>query len=142
MLFRQKRFYVDTSVWRDYLEDRSDGLRPLGLFAFKFFHYCKKHRCKVLYSSHMLDEFGKAYSSERIQETMGLIDQDLLQQVIVTKDAIILAVDLQKQGMHKEDALHAALAIVNNAILVSRDKHFKENPDLVDGKTPEEAILD
>lgn len=26
----KKKFYVDTSVWRDYFEDRSDGIRPFG----------------------------------------------------------------------------------------------------------------
>ena len=31
-----KKFYLDTAIWRDYFEDRGDGTRPIGEFAFQF----------------------------------------------------------------------------------------------------------
>ena len=37
-----QRFYVDTSIWRDFFEDRNDGLKPLGEFAYQFFRKCEE----------------------------------------------------------------------------------------------------
>lgn len=30
------KYYLDTCIWIDYWENRTDNLRPIGEFAFKF----------------------------------------------------------------------------------------------------------
>lgn len=45
-----KRFYIDTSIWCDYFEDRNDGIRPLGLFAHNFLNRGRKKNYVILVS--------------------------------------------------------------------------------------------
>ncbi len=66
-----KRFYLDTSIWRDYFEDRVDKFRPLGLFAFQFLNECRNKGHKVLYSDLILFELRKEYSEERIKSILS-----------------------------------------------------------------------
>ena len=32
-----KKYYIDSNIWRDYFENRSDRFRPLGDWALMFF---------------------------------------------------------------------------------------------------------
>ena len=141
MLFRQKRFYVDTSVWRDYLEDRSDGLRPLGLFAFQFFQYCNKNKCVVYYSDLVVKELLKRFTEEEIASGFSIIEPAFLYMLNISPSATTEAGTLmQKKGIHQSDAIHATLAKEAGATLISRDAHFNEVNEFVEVKTPEEII--
>ena len=62
-----EKFYLDTAIWRDYFEDRKDGIRPLGEFAFQFLKNCEKKGCKVLYSELVVYELKRDYSDEKIK---------------------------------------------------------------------------
>jgi len=75
-----EKYYIDTSIWRDYYEDRSDGIRPLGEFAFRFFSYCIESESIILYSNLVLEELGTAYSGDEIKKIMGIVS-DLLEKV-------------------------------------------------------------
>ena len=57
------KYYFDTSIWRDYYENRSDGLRPLGDFAFELLKKIKALRDTVLYSELTIKESGREISS-------------------------------------------------------------------------------
>ena len=64
----EKRFYLDTSIWIDYVEDRGDGIRPLGEFAFRFLKYCEERDLEILVSDIVILELQKILSKERINE--------------------------------------------------------------------------
>ena len=63
-----KRFYLDTAIWRDYFEDRKDGLRPLGEFAFQFLKECRERGIEILVSDTVVFELEARLSKERVKE--------------------------------------------------------------------------
>lgn len=64
----QRRFYLDTAIWRDYFEDRSDGIRPLGEFAFQFLKKCTESGAEILVSDAVIFELEARLSKERVKE--------------------------------------------------------------------------
>jgi predicted nucleic acid-binding protein len=133
-------YYVDTSIWRDYYEDRSDGIRPLGEFAFRFFSYCIESEIIILYSELVLEELGTAYNKNEIKKIMDIVS-GLLEKVENPNEQQKLdAKRLKKKfNIPFADAMHAILARDNEAILVSRDRHFNELREVVVIKYPEEV---
>ena len=134
-------FYVDTSVWRDYLEDRSDGLRPLGEFAFRFLQDCLKHGCRVLYSEPVLFELQDVpvhwvqHMLSSFKECLVLVKATGAQ----AKEAREIAAH---RGMAFNDVFHAVIARDNKATLITRDKHFEGLRDLVESAKPEDVTFD
>ena len=136
-------YYVDTSVWRDYYENRVAGVKPLGEFAFQFFRHCKENECIILYSELVLKELGVAYSAGKIKKIMEVVsDYKLLEKV----ENPIERQNLEAKRLKKKlnvpfaDAMHAVLARDNGAVLISRDRHFRELREVVAVKYPEEVI--
>jgi len=133
------RFYVDTSIWLGYFEDRRDSIRPLGEFAFQFLKGCKKLGTRLLYSEAVIVEL-QGFSKKWVNE-MFLQFRDLLVETPVLKKQTDEAKTIAKQrGLPYNDALHAIIARDNKAIIVTRDKHFEELRDIVEAKTPEELL--
>ena len=134
------RFYVDTSVWRDYFEDRKDNVRPLGLFAFRFLKKCTEKGFKILFSHFVVEELLTYYSKERVKLVFENFKEHLVE-VRETDDmrreALVLK---EKFSIPLVDAAHALLAKANNAVIVSRDKHFRELEHIVEVRLPEEII--
>jgi len=134
-----KRFYLDTSVWRDYFEDRHDSLRPLGEFAFRLLKNCGIHHCEVLYSCLVVQELRSFYSEETINEIF-LPFLNFLREVPISGGQISEArrISTSVQGTHLKDALHAILARDNEAVMVTRDRHFDALANLAEVAKPEE----
>src|SRR3989344_2372062 len=128
-----EKFYLDTAIWRDYFEDRKDGIRPLGEFAFQFLKNCEKKGCKVLYSELVVYELKRDYSDEKIKMVFSSF-QNLLVKVNISHEQHLEAKELtkQKKDSHQSDILHAVLARDNKAVLVARDVHFECLRDLVE----------
>ncbi|MFH1256970.1 MAG: PIN domain-containing protein [Candidatus Diapherotrites archaeon] len=138
-----KKFYLDTAIWRDYFEGRSDGLRPLGEFAFRFLKNCEMFGCRALYSELVVFELRKEYSAERIKDAFSFFSAFLECVSIYPKqyrEAKLIAA--KRRETHESDALHAILARDNNAVLVTRDRHFECLNDLIGVLAPEEVIFD
>jgi predicted nucleic acid-binding protein len=136
-----KKFYLDTSIWRDYFEDRKDSLRPLGEFAFQFLKNCAMYNCQIFYSEVVLFELG-GFSKELVLEKLSFFQNLLLKipvSIVQMKEAKQISAE---RNLATNDVLHAILARDNNATLITRDAHFKELFDVVDSKAPEEALLD
>lgn len=135
----QKRFYVDTSIWRDYFEDRRDGIKPLGEFAFQFFKYCNENNCLVFYSDFVVLELKGLFSEEEIRLIFSIVKKHLLTKVSATEKQLAESYNMKK--IFKEiplyDLIHAIMARDSNAILVSRDKHFEYLNKIVEYKLPE-----
>lgn len=132
-------YYIDTCIWRDYLENREDNFRPLGEWAFMLFKLVEKEDGVVLYSSFVIDELWKKYTEKEINDMLKIIKN--VWEVKATKQQIQEAAILGKiRGMGFSDAIHAILARDNNAILVTRDNHFIDLTDIATIKKPEELI--
>jgi predicted nucleic acid-binding protein len=133
------RYYLDTSIWRDLHENRTDRFRPLGEWAFELIRKIREERHIILYSDAVVDELTKYF--EKVDKIFGLaMEANILLKVDITKEQITEAVNLRKklQIPHK-DCLHAILARDNDAILVTRDRDF-EKINFVMIKKPEELI--
>ncbi len=133
------KFYLDTSIWRDLQENRSDRFRPLGEWAFELLRKIREERHIVVYSDAVIDELRKKYSLPEIQEIFRTAHQ--LEKVITRKEQIEESAKLCKSlKIPWGDCLHAILARDNNATMVTRDRHFEQLRFLADIKKPEELI--
>ena len=120
-----KKFYLDTSVWRDYFEDRRDNIRPLGEFAFQFLKCCREKKYIILYSKITLIELND-FQKELIEFFNSF--EDIALKVSYSKEQVIEANNIEKhKTIPYNDALHAIFARDNNAILIKRDKHFEDS---------------
>lgn len=138
--FMQKRYYLDTSIWLDFFEDRQDNIRPLGEFAFQFLKKCLENKAVLFYSKMVLKELG---CSDAVFKEMFLDFGSLLVQVQISIAQLDEAELLSKRrSIPAGDALHAILARDNNAVLITRDKHFDLLFDIADSKAPEQVVLD
>ena len=95
----------------------------------------------ILYSEIVEDELRKAYSQKEITDIFSLVPPEIFIKVEISenqrKEAFYLS---RKLKMFFKDVLHAVLARDNNALLVSRDKHFYELQEYVEIKRPEDLI--
>jgi len=90
-----RKFYVDTSVWRDYFEDRKDKLRK---------DYSDE-KIKLVFSSF-----------KHFLEIVPISNKQYLESKRLAKVKI---------ESHELDILHAVLARDNKAVLITRDFHFE-----------------
>ena len=135
-----KVFYVDTSIWRDLFENRKDNVKPLGEFAFMFCKKCIENNWTILISEFLIYELTKNLTKEQINSFLNEYKQILIN-VKTTNKELKQANTLSKQRkVSFGDVLHAILARNNNAVIVSRDKHFDDLRDIAECFKPEELI--
>lgn len=138
----EQKYYLDTSIWRDYYEDRSDGSKPLGKFALQFLFKAIKDGNRIGYSDFVVEELMVKYAKEEIIAILSIFYHlNLLVKVPISKEqAKEAAVICKKRNIPFGDALHAILARDNKSIMVTRDKHFKKLKDIADIKKPEDLL--
>ena len=135
------KYYLDTCIWRDYFENRTDKFRPLGDWALRLINKIIEENCIFLYSETTLTELKELYSEKEIQNMFDIVPQTLVIKVECSEKQFRDAVMFSKQfKIPCKDAIHAVLARDNGAVLVSRDKHFFELQFHVIIKKPEELI--
>ncbi|MDO8647134.1 MAG: hypothetical protein Q7R70_01830 [Candidatus Diapherotrites archaeon] len=138
----QKRFYLDTAIWRDYFEDRKDCIRPLGEFAFQFLRNCEKQGCMALYSSLVVQELKTDYSQERISEVFTAFNRILVEvQISGAQVSEARKISTNVKETHLKDALHAILARDNKAVMITRDRHFEVLSNIVEVAKPEDIYF-
>src|SRR3989344_3932182 len=126
-----QKFYLDSSMWRDYYENRSDSLRPLGEWALRLINNIIENQDFIIYSDFVIEELKIKYSKEEIEKIFDIAGKrSLLLKADIsesqTKEAAILC---RKRKLAFGDALHAILTRDNNAIMITRDNHFLELMD-------------
>ena len=135
-----RRFYLDTSIWRDYYENRNDKFRPLGEWALKFIQQCLENNYFILYSDFLIEELETAYQRPEISQIFEIATK-ILHKVTITpsqkKEAALLC---KERKVSWGDALHAILARDNRATIISRDEHFLYLTDIAEVRKPEELI--
>ena len=138
----EKRFYLDTSIWRDYYENRSDSSKQLGRLALQFLLKIIKEDNLILYSDLVVQELMIKYSKEEIINILSIIyNLNLLVKISISKEQAKEAADLcKKRKIPFADVLHTVLARDNRAVMVTRDRHFQRLIDIADIKKPEDLL--
>lgn len=134
------KYYLDTSIWMDYYEEREDPSKNIGYIAFKLLSFLLASKSKILVSNFLLRELETAYSIDIIRGIFFPF-QNLVIKVEISESQREEAKRIAgERSLPKGDAIHAILARDNNAILVSRDKHFQLLKDICEVAKPEEII--
>ena len=136
-----EKYYLDACIWIDYFENRSDKFRPLGEWALQLINKIICENGIFVLSDHLMNELRVKYSSEEITRSLAILPEALTIKTGTNRKQALDASKLkEKLQIPFGDALHAILAKDNEAILVSRDKHFLELGKLVIVRKPEELL--
>lgn len=128
--------YLDTSIWLDYYEKRDLN----GEHALKLIMKIIRTDKIILYSDlHTRELKNVGYTIDQINAIFQILKQNNIRHVHIYTAQIVEARSLTSQrNVPTKDALHSVLARDNDAILISRDKHFEKLKDIVGTKKPEE----
>jgi len=137
----EEKFYIDTSIWIDLIEDRKGhNDEPLGTYALKLFAMIKSKKHRMVVSDLLIRELESNYSIEEINGMM-LPFMKKMETVFIAKDQRNKAKKIaQERNIPPGDVLHAIVAAENNYILITRDKHFRKLEDITKHFKPEEII--
>ena len=134
------KYYIDTAIWRDLHENRKDKSKNLGELAFEAIKKIRINKEKILYSDFVFEELSHAYDKQTINKLFKDASE-LLEKVKISEGQFKEAADLSKKlNIPFGDAVHGVLARDNNAIMVTRDRHFRKLKDKITIKKPEELI--
>lgn len=135
------KYYLDTCIWIDYLENRYDKFKPLGDWALELINKIIRDNSSFIFSDHVIKELENKYSKNELKKFLEFIPKQLIINTKTTKNQAKEAYNLKiKFNIPFGDALHTILARDNQAKLVTRDKHFIELKNIVEIKKPEELI--
>jgi predicted nucleic acid-binding protein len=136
-----EKYYIDSCIWRDYFENRSDKFRPLGEWAFTLLKKIIQDNNLIIYSDLVEEELQITYSEKEIKNIFSIIPNKILIKVETSAKQLKEAIKLSKEfNIPTKDALHVILARDNNSILITRDKHFYEIEKQITIRKPEELI--
>ena len=135
-----KKYYLDSCIWRDYLEDREDKFRPLGEWAFRLIQKIIKDEDMIIISDAVFGELRVFNPNIDIKIT-ELVTELCLFNIESSREQFIEAKNIAKKlKIPINDVLHAILARDNEATLITRDKHFLDLLNIIDVKKPEDLI--
>ncbi|MBI2565386.1 PIN domain-containing protein [Candidatus Woesearchaeota archaeon] len=136
-----QKFYLDTSIWLDFFEDRDEPNFPKSDWAHKLLNKITENNDKIIYSDIVILELGVVgYQPHEIEKLFEKI-KPILIFVESTEQQARKAKDLEsKRNIPKGDALHALIARDNKATLVTLDNHFKKLLDITKPKRSQEII--
>jgi predicted nucleic acid-binding protein len=132
-------YYLDTSIWLDFLENRNEPNLQKGKYAKLLIEKVVANSLKIIYSEIISKELrAQGYQTFEL-DFLFLKLKGILYCSDVENRQIGKAKDLaEKRGIPFLDALHALIARDNKAIMVTRDTHFRLLRDIVDCRKPEE----
>ena len=134
------RYYLDTSIWIDFYDDRKDSSKDLGKYAFDLLIKIYSSNGRIIVSSVLLHELSSHYTLDQIRGFTVLF-RNIIERAEYTEKQEEEAKRIAKErSVPKGDAFHAILARDNNAVLVSRDRHFQLLKDICKFVMPEDVI--
>lgn len=120
VFYMSKLIYIDTNVWLDYLFNRSDGLRPLGDFAFELFRKSIECQYSIIISDWLIDEIKNNQQEKAFRDFEKILQKNKKVMYIKTTQNEI---STTKQSENWPDKLHEILAQnARAAYLVTRNK--------------------
>lgn len=135
------KIYVDTNVYLDYFEGRTDYMRPLGDFAYEVFQRTLSCEFTIVFSSLILDELEHNIKSERIADLLlELEDKNKIIKIVPKREEREIARKIVKErNTPFNDTLHALLAKNSGSdYFITRNiKDFLELQDFVKILLPE-----
>ncbi|MBD3304397.1 PIN domain-containing protein [Candidatus Woesearchaeota archaeon] len=132
------KYYLDTAIWIDMHENRSDKFRPLGEWAFVLLRKIRKEKHTVVYSDILIDELLRKYTDT---DDIFRIASESMEKTSTKKEQAKEAARLCKHlKIPFADCLHAILARDSGAVMVTRDRHFEQLQFIVKSRKPEELI--
>ncbi len=136
-----QKYYLDTSIWLDFFENRDEPHLPKGKWAHELLKKIIENNDKIIYSDNNIYELNiigySAYELDIILQPL----KPILIFVESTEKQISKAKDLSlKRNIPKRDALHALIARDNKSILVTLDRHFQKIHDIIKPKKPQDLI--
>ena len=136
-----QRYYLDTSIWLDFFEDRDEPNLPKGKFAEKLISRIISEDKRIVYSDAVKDELlDIGYNYNEIEELFIPLIKVLIF-VESTKKQFGKSKDIStKRNLPLFDALHALIARDSKAVMITRDAHFKKLKDITEYKKPEDII--
>ncbi|KYK24978.1 hypothetical protein AYK26_07925 [Euryarchaeota archaeon SM23-78] len=131
-----RTIYIDTNIYIDYFDGRSDGLRSLGEFAYSVLRKTFECEFVIILSGVVLDELKyNTYKEKAKQLIKDLKEKNKIIETETTKDDEIRAREIAKQRRTStNDTAHALIAKRMKAdYLVTRNiKHYTKLLDLID----------
>lgn len=135
------KFYFDTSIWLDFLEDRDKPNFPKSEWAKTLVEGIILNGDTLLISDLNLVELEHLGYSIYIFNEMIQKFRDRFVKIEAGEDELGRARDLaNKRNIPCNDALHALIARNNQAILITLDGHFNEIKDICIPHSPKEFI--
>lgn len=136
-----RTIYIDTNIYIDFFDNRSDRLRPLGEFAYNLLRRTFECEFRIIISGLVLEELDYNTYNEKAKELIkNLEEKNKIIDVKTTQEDKKIAREIKKQRKTEfNDTLHAVIAKRLKAeYLVTRNiKHFSKLIDLVDVCYPE-----
>lgn len=134
------KYYLDTSIYIDYYENRVDRFRPLGDWAHRLLALIEAKNAVLLISDLLISELESHLSKEQVKELLETYDGVIKKVKFIDKQLKEAREIANKRKIPLGDALHAIIARDNKALLVTRDHHFEELADITLSKKPEDLI--
>ena len=133
-----EEFYLDTSIWLDYYEERGKN----GKMALKLIQKLVNENKIILYSDVVVRELKKlGYSHEEVYEMFRIAKPSNIRKVHLYKEYVNEANRIASdKDVPLADVLHAILSRENNAHLISRDYDFDKLRNIAIAKLPEDFI--
>jgi len=135
------KYYLDTSIWLDFFENRDEPNLPKSGWAAELINKIIKEDKKIIYSDANEEELiEQGYTQEEIEDLFEPIKKILIHAEF-TKKHFGKARDLAyKRNIPIFDALHALIAKDKKAILVTLDHDFFKLKDIASIKRPQDLI--
>ena len=136
-----EKYYLDTSIWLDFFENRNEPNLPKGDWAHKLLDKITENNDKIIYSDNNIYELNIiGYSTYELDNILQPL-KPILIFMESTEKQISKAKDLSlKRNIPKRDALHALIARDNKSILITLDRHFLKILDIIKPKRPQDLI--
>ncbi|MBI2151800.1 PIN domain-containing protein [Candidatus Woesearchaeota archaeon] len=131
------KIYVDTNVYRDLLEGRSNKFNCLSDFAVFTFNQVRDGKYQLVVSDWVVDEFKKYCDENMINNFLNGFKEGQVVKVIRTKEDEQKARQLSPRNY--PDALHLVLALKGKCLyLITRNtKDFAEFQNFIEVLLPE-----
>lgn len=131
--------YIDTNIYMDHFDNRTDGLRPLGEFAFELLRRVRNGDFIVIFSTLVSEELSYNTYEERIKQLLEDLNENVIYTGILQDDAKLANRICKDRGTTFNDTLHAIISKRMNAeYFITRNfKDFEILQDFVKLKYPE-----
>lgn len=138
--FMALRYYFDTSIWMDFYEDRKDFEKDLGYYAFKLLMRINDSGGRIIATKMVFYEISLFYPDDKIRGMTNYF-KDIIDIVEITDEERIESENISNTyNIPFGDALHAVAARDNDAILITRDRHFEKLRHICRVMKPEDLI--